>query len=286
MLKKIVIISILLTSVNFKIHASEPSDAESRRALQIIHASDEGKKVIEDLKLGNRNSALARIRDGADTNVKIEHGITALVVAIEKDDLELVKLLLEKGANPNEAFYMKACISDYYYQSCPLNLAIRKSSMNIVEELSKAGAQLAANDLFDDYTLSVEKLRILQKYNVNIRSINSGQIIFMLEEYSDPLEAVEILLKAGSSPDCMYRNHSETPLMWAATYDNVKMLELLMRYNADPEIKDRHGETALDLARRAGTHQKLYGYREQWRLKHQSKKASSSSVIAEDEEEN
>ncbi|QQR49160.1 ankyrin repeat domain-containing protein [bacterium] len=48
------------------------------------------------------------------------------------------------------------------------------------------------------------------------------------------------------------RPHGWTPLHYAAFYDHTACVECLISYDADTTIKDKHGKTALDLARQKG----------------------------------
>ena len=50
---------------------------------------------------GNKAEALSQIAAGADVNVLRSDGSTALLYAAYMGDAELVKALLDKGANPN-----------------------------------------------------------------------------------------------------------------------------------------------------------------------------------------
>ena len=62
------------------------------------------------------------------------------------------------------------------------------------------------------------------------------------------------LLEDGLDPNI--RNHSlyigeegrETALMYATTFGHIDIVRLLLEYNADPNIKDYEGETALAMA--------------------------------------
>jgi ankyrin repeat protein len=41
-----------------------------------------------------------------------------------------------------------------------------------------------------------------------------------------------------------------TPLMQAAYKGNVKFVKLFLKYGADPNLKDKQGKTALDMAKK------------------------------------
>ncbi len=64
-------------------------------------------------------------------------------------------------------------------------------------------------------------------------------------------EAVRILLEAGANPNSSVRIASSTPtvLMHAATNNRPDIVKLLVEQGADLTLKDKNGNTALDLVR-------------------------------------
>ena len=62
-------------------------------------------------------------------------------------------------------------------------------------------------------------------------------------------EAAEALCAHGAELDTRDDNQS-TPLMLAACTGRTKICEMLLALGADPSLKDKHGDTALDEARR------------------------------------
>jgi ankyrin repeat protein len=66
---------------------------------------------------------------GADPNVEDEQGRTALSYAVEKDELETVRVLLANGADPNAG-----------RMNLPLQVAAHRGSTAVVEVLLQAGA--------------------------------------------------------------------------------------------------------------------------------------------------
>ncbi len=64
---------------------------------------------------------------------------------------------------------------------------------------------------------------------------------------SDTLEVAELLLGAGADPNARDKN-GQTPLMYAAENGDLAMIRWLLEHGADPAVKDDLGETALDSA--------------------------------------
>jgi ankyrin repeat protein len=58
-------------------------------------------ELLAAVRKGDVNAAAALVKKGADVNVKSEYGVAAIMFAAEVADLEMVKLLLSHGADPN-----------------------------------------------------------------------------------------------------------------------------------------------------------------------------------------
>ncbi len=59
-------------------------------------------------------------------------------------------------------------------------------------------------------------------------------------------DIAELLVKSGASVN--RQNGSQSPLHWAAVQDNEPLLKFLLANDADPNLENAQGETALDLA--------------------------------------
>ena len=70
---------------------------------------------------------------------------------------------------------------------------------------------------------------------------------FEEEEDEDTLEVAGLLLGAGADPNARDKN-GQTPLMYAAEHGDLAMVRWLLEHGADPAVKDDLGETALDSA--------------------------------------
>lgn len=57
--------------------------------------------VADAASSGSIDNVRRAIERGKDVNLKNEHGLYALVIAAQLNDLEMIDLLLKSGANPN-----------------------------------------------------------------------------------------------------------------------------------------------------------------------------------------
>lgn len=155
---------------------------------------------------------------GRGTNVDVhEEGYngTPLFLAAAKKSPEIVKILLEAGANVNGTTSIRAM---------PLHNAAGQDSPEIVKILLEAGAHVNA----------ATGLRATPLHNTAERT--RGHC----------LEIAKILLEAGA--DVNAQDHrGATPLHTAAFRYNSEMVKILLEADADPRIKNRGGQTARDL---------------------------------------
>ena len=120
-------------------------------------------------------------------------------------------------------------------------------------------------------TNSIENTELLLGLNLNVNHQNAfGKTALYYAIQLNQPDVVELLLKSGANVNhkykskkdidklgwmasCTYqiRHTKRTPLMHAAQHADVKMLEILIKNNADPKMKDELGDTALQYAVRA-----------------------------------
>jgi hypothetical protein len=90
--------------------------------------------LIDAIEKGQVDTAASLIEQGADVNYSFfseDYGYTsALIIAVRKNDTEIVKLLLNAGANPHH--------TDKYTRKTALDYAQEKGSQEIVKLLTDA----------------------------------------------------------------------------------------------------------------------------------------------------
>ena len=85
------------------------------------------------------NSLKEFLDKGMDVNVKNRYGNTALFFAIDKGNLAVVDLLLERGADPN--------LKDSFYGETPFGWAIYKKNTPILKSIINHGGEIKNEDL-------------------------------------------------------------------------------------------------------------------------------------------
>ncbi len=153
---------------------------------------------------------------GANVNQPTKYK-TALMYAASEGNAEIVKLLLDKGAQVNVQ-------TD---EGTALMMAVTGSNAATVRLLLDAGADVKAIHRLGDQTLTMAARRGVDKTKSS--------------EAEAGVEIMQMLLAKGADPNA--RGYWErTALMVANTPAKV---ELLVRNRADVNVKDKDGETAL-----------------------------------------
>ena len=163
---------------------------------------------------------------GYDVNEQhwnIAEGLTPLIQAINLGRVEVVRILLEVGADVHLS---------QYAEDTPLGLATSLNNLDIVKLLLKAGA------------------------NPNNGGVGGDPLERAVEMGS--VDLVKTLIEAGAN---IYRQSegSRTLLMIAAADGHIEIVKILIKAGAVINFADEDGETALDKARFNG-HQEVLNY--------------------------
>lgn len=165
-------------------------------------------------------------------------GHTALVAASENGQVEIVKLLLAAGANPNVTDNLRptglgmivsegvvlAGIDEVVETKrqqgvTPLQFAARFGHAEVVKTLLAAGAKIEGG------------------------SPEHGPLLLAVHA-EEPAEVVRLLLDAGAEVNVQGKD-GMTPLMIVALSGDAASLRLLLEHGADTQLKDKDGNTAF-----------------------------------------
>lgn len=209
-------------------------------------------RAIYDNDTASMDSLLAK---GFDINTMNENGENAVNVAIASGNFNVLKYLIDKGANLNSTSdtgipplsqaiieYNKQAIDillnskkvDMYYvwgemwNGSPLYIACSKANVYALEKMVEHGADL--NYDFSEYN-AVPLVHYALSYKQFIK----------IEDYRE-LIAFLILNKADINAK---NNQGQTPLMVALKNGDIDAFNALTAGGADVTIKDNNGKTAL-----------------------------------------
>lgn len=153
--------------------------------------------LIEAVQNEDRGAVAALIGKKVDVNAQEDDGATPLAWAVVRCNLELARLLLEAGANPN--LTNEQGIG-------PLNIAITNGSPGMVELLLGKGA------------------------NANITR-ESGETPLMTAARLGQIEIMKMLLDYHADVNVREKRFGQTALMWAAGHPAA--VQVLVQHGAD-----------------------------------------------------
>ncbi|KAK0058203.1 ankyrin repeat domain-containing protein 50, partial [Biomphalaria pfeifferi] len=190
------------------------------------------------------------IDNGASVNQKCADGYPPLSLAASSNRDAVITHLIKKGADVNGV--------DSKYGMTPLMFAAIAGNVYIVRQLLKYNADLDITDKWD-YTaimLSVQFKKYLvvlalieEGADVNKASGFDGKSALILAAESNCCYTINILLEIGA--DVNYRKpihkRGTTALMIAAQNGFKEAVDSLLYYNADVDLRDEDGKTAVCL---------------------------------------
>jgi ankyrin repeat protein len=186
-------------------------------------------ELYEAIGAGDVEKVKALMKEGANVSYRGTFGFTPVVAAVDACQLEVLRVLIEAGADPN--IPARADIMDV----SPLIMAIVKYEGR--EELEQ-----------------VVKLLIGGGADVNWQDERSGitALMFCANLGSADLEKVtRLLIQAGLDPDV--QNHvGETALHKIVEVGNLGVAKLLIEAGADVNLIDNTGRTVCFYAAQSG----------------------------------
>jgi len=225
--------------------------------MDLIGMTNEEKEKAKRIQTENVKTL---IDAGASIDKISSDGFTPLHQAISIGEVEIVKLLIDSGADLN------VVEGEHKYRSMvtrnwtPLHLAASGNDPQIVKYLLIAGAKVDVRDARERTPLHVAisegnseilKELIAGGADVNAmayRGYSSYQqsALHIAVTHNSP-KSVEVLLKAGADFN-VQDQRGNTPLHEVATTDNVEIAKLLISAGTNINIKNKENQTALDVA--------------------------------------
>src|SRR5262249_52257961 len=168
------------------------------------------KDLATAIQAGASKQALEMIRSGADVNKAQGEGSTPLLWAVNRQDYDVAKALIEKKANPN---------ATNEFGANPLTEAARLNDDLLVIMLLDAGAKVDSANPDDETALML--------------AIKSGN-----------LKMVQKLVDSGADVNRIEKFHNQTPLIYAAAGSHRDILKLLLSKGADTKPRALYSDWA------------------------------------------
>ena len=200
------------------------------------------KEFIKAIKKQDKIKVRAMIKNGFDVNMSNEDGRTALMMAVQVGDLNILKMLIKAGANleqtakENETTFLYACRVT--------------EDVKVIEYLIKQGV------------------------NTKARNVFGHNALFIAAENNKSWKVVEYLINTKlyniNDQNC---NYNYTPLMAAVRYNTIDVVNVLIDHGANLYAKDADGwlpvlhaganydDNPINLIRLIGLDPRLFFYR-------------------------
>ncbi|XP_014672257.1 PREDICTED: ankyrin-3-like [Priapulus caudatus] len=189
-----------------------------------------GKEAVVRMLLSHGASANANTADS--------QGLSTLYQAARFDQLDIERLRLEAGADPN--------VAETQTGKTPLMSAVREGEEAVVRMLLSHGANVNAAD--QQGRTSLYHAACSGQLDIVRLLLEAGTSLHMAA-YSGRLDIVRLLLEAGADPNVAEAKSGVTPLMRAVTEAIVQMLlshGVDVNAGADPNVAETQtGKTPL-----------------------------------------
>ncbi len=236
--------------VRIFLKAGVPILVRSMNGSTLLHFAIAGRKTpvfkkVKMVKFLLKKGIPVDIRGGSDK-------VSPLYISVQANCLEIAKILLKHGANPN--------FQNNLGQG-PLHLAVFLGRMPYIQLLLKNGAKVNLKTKIEHFTPL--------HYAVRTRRHSSARILlYLLKHGADPnsqtktgktplhiamekgkWHLAKILLNHGANPNLAIKTSGNTALHLLASYPtpSLEVAKLALSKGGNPLLKNKQGETAIDV---------------------------------------
>ncbi len=196
-------------------------------------------------KKNNINMMKILIDAGADIDIKNHKGNTALDMAVKEKQMQSIRLLLAYGADPNISGNITPLAKALRLENIEIVQLLLESGADVNRQNAFGWSvmHLAAHQLEKGERTFYE---LLLKHNPNMNVQNyKKQTPFMIAVKYDTSRSIANLIKQGADINAEDEN-ANTPLLYAAKHGNSDVVKLLINSGTDIDAKNREdGSTAL-----------------------------------------
>jgi uncharacterized protein len=192
----------------------------------------------------SQNRVMALIKAGVDVNERNKSGQTALMIAVNNRSKEMMRTLLENGADPSIEDKNGSSILNYAI-SDPESLKIfldKGADPNVTVQ----GQPLLHRAVMQN-DMTLQLLLANKKTDLNIKSTNGDNVLHVLSRMPNQAQKMSLLIASSASVNAI-NNQMETPLIRAVQSRNIAAAIVLLDAKASVNARDASGRTALYFA--------------------------------------
>ncbi|KAI0098354.1 ankyrin [Daldinia grandis] len=234
--------------------------------------------VHQALETNDLQSLEILLSAGFDTNIKDRYGLPPLYQAMMQQQKQAVRLLLAHGANKDDylppetqdrlddnirSHQKIAAFLDTGY--VPLEIAARVlRDVEMTRILLESGANInfvypddggvVLSGLGDEEYFECAKVLIDSGADMHIKGYN-GRDPFLWANACSNTKLADYMILHGADVNHFYYDDYPTALFLCADWDSRENAEVLLKHSADLTIRNKLGQTALDIARSAQHHE-------------------------------
>jgi ankyrin repeat protein len=239
------LVSILTVLATCTAPAAQPNNAGADRSdIKQVHQMQDPETLIKSIERGDSATVKQLLSAGANPNEKGSSSFTPLMMAVLKQNKEIIGMLLRAGADTNAGDKVG---------TTALMMAVHSRDTEIVRLLLDKGADVAVKEPYYGRTAlhvaaqvaDADMMRMLLATSGNPDIRDSDDSTPLMIAASINIEVVKVLIEKGA--DVNARNkHGGTPLMMAI--GSLQTMRLLLEHGADVNAKDKDNWTALERA--------------------------------------
>jgi len=192
---------------------------------------------------------------GALVNAPDADGVMPLQHAIQRGNIDLVRALVEHGADLNRdtghgtALHLAAStteITSDKTRAAIVKFMLSRGADPYVQVAGTLLTPLAAALQFNNTATVAELLKHPVNKELHDRE-GFTPIYYTVDENSNDM--LRQMLKAGANPNARHKVDARTPLIQAVHDKSAEAVKILLEHGANPKLYDAHGKSALSYAR-------------------------------------
>jgi ankyrin repeat protein len=208
--------------------------------------------ILEASRTGNLDRVRELLDSGVDIETKDEYNHTPLYLAVSNQDVEIVKLLIKRGADVNAHGF------DYWSVFDVANYRVNDEIINLLIWTGKISPENIESSLFFKKLGVTEKVEYAIRDNnlervrqlLDIIPINYNRVIAVAFEDNQNIDIIRLLLERGADPNYVDLDDGNTVLhkMLINQINRIDIADLLIQNGFDINILNDRGESIISLA--------------------------------------